>query len=119
MKKFFAVVCMICMVLALTAVSFAADKPMKGWITDEKCSAKVAKGSDANEACSKKCIEGGEKAVFVNDSDHSVVTIDNPDAIAGHEGHHVAVTGSVSNNSLHVDKVKMLGEKKGEGEHKM
>jgi len=32
----------------------------------------------------------------------------NPDALKGHEGHHVAVTGHVMGDSVHVESVKML-----------
>jgi hypothetical protein len=34
--------------------------------------------------------------------------VDNPEALAGHEGHHVAVTGHVKGDSVHVESVKML-----------
>ena len=45
-----------------------------------------------------------------------MVSIDNPDALAGHEGHHVEVTGKMTDSgSLHVDKVKMLAQKGGNG----
>jgi hypothetical protein len=36
------------------------------------------------------------------------LTVANPDALTGHEGHHVAVTGEVTGESIHVDSVKML-----------
>lgn len=110
MKKLFAVLCIACMVLSISVVTFAADKAstMTGVVTDEKC----AKGDMAtNSDCAKKCIEGGQKAVFVNDKDKSVWPIDNPDKIKGHEGHHVTVTGSTANNTLHVDTLKMAGGK--------
>jgi hypothetical protein len=44
----------------------------------------------------------------VTDGDQKVLAVDNPDAITGHEGHHVAVTGTVTNDSIHVQTVKML-----------
>ena len=31
--------------------------------------------------------------VIVTDKDQKVLTVDNPDALKGHEGHHIAVTG--------------------------
>ena len=33
---------------------------------------------------------------------------ENPDALKGHEGHHVAVSGHVTGDSIHVMSVKML-----------
>ena len=113
-KKFFAVLCITCLVLSLSMSVMAQTqkKPkvdaMTGIITDEKC---ASGPGAANADCAKRCIEGGAKAVFVFDSDKSVMTIDNPEKIKGHEGHHVAVIGAVANNTLHVESVKMLEEK--------
>jgi hypothetical protein len=47
------------------------------------------------------------------DKDNKSYTIDNPDAVKGHEGHEVRLSGHIdaSNNSIHVTKVKMAGEK--------
>ena len=46
--------------------------------------------------------------VVVTDGDDKVLTVANPDALTGHVGHHVAVTGEVSGDSIHVDSVKMM-----------
>jgi len=87
----------------LVGFSFAADSTtVAGWITDAKCAPKV--GGD----CAKKCIEKGEKAVLVTDSDKKILSIDNQDAIKAHAGHHVSVTGTVTGDTIHVDKVAML-----------
>ena len=93
----------------LTSVSVAKDsKPkatkMSGWVSDEKCGVKDIDNAD----CAKKCAEAGSKLVFVSEKDKSVLNVDNQDALKGHEGHHVSVTGSVDNGTLHVDKVSML-----------
>ena len=97
----------------LASVSLAEDKTsgaMSGWITDAKC---AAKGGDlSNGDCAKKCAERGEKLVFVTDKDKKIMTVDNQEALKGHEGHHVSVTGKVDNGTLHVDKVSMLEEPK-------
>ena len=79
-----------------------------GWISDDKCGAKGANAG--GEACTKRCIEkGGAHAVLVNDADGKVLAIDNTDAVKGHEGHHVTVTGHVdaAKNSVHVASLKM------------
>jgi hypothetical protein len=34
--------------------------------------------------------------------------VENPDALKGHEGHHVAVSGKVTGDTIHVTGVKML-----------
>lgn len=94
-------------VMAVAMLATAGDsQTVNGWITDSKCG---AKGANAQaEACTKKCLAAGAKMVVVTDSDQKVLMIDNPDALKGHEGHHVAVTGNVTGDSIHVDSVKML-----------
>ncbi|HZR64694.1 MAG TPA: hypothetical protein VFA85_06055 [Terriglobales bacterium] len=88
-------------------VSFADDATtVKGYVSDSKCGAKGANAKAAE--CTKKCIKAGAKMVVVTDGDQKVLTVDNPDALTGHEGHHVAVTGKVSGDSIHVDSVAML-----------
>jgi hypothetical protein len=78
-----------------------------GWISDSKCAAKGANAAHAQ--CAKKCVEGGEKPVLVTDKDQKVVPIDNPSAVAGHEGEHVKVTGTLTaSGSVHIDKVAPL-----------
>jgi hypothetical protein len=87
-------------------------KTVKGWVSDEKCGAKNASADGA--ACAKKCIDAGEKVVFVGDSDKKVWNVNNPEALKGHEGHHVAVKAHVNadDGSIHVMSVKMLSQGK-------
>ncbi|MGA8620836.1 MAG: hypothetical protein WB660_20210 [Candidatus Sulfotelmatobacter sp.] len=109
MRKILALCLAICFVFALTALAFddmGKSATVKGWVSDEKCGAKGA--NDKAEACTKKCLAAGAKMVIVTDGDQKVLMVDNPDALKGHEGHHVAVTGSVSSDSIHVGSVKML-----------
>ena len=93
-----------------SVTAFAADqstKPIDGWVSDSQCGAKHM-GSGAS--CVKKCIDGGAKPVFVDDAKKQVWTIDNPDAVAGHYGHHIAMQGTVdaADKSVHIAKVTML-----------
>ena len=81
-------------------------KELYGYVSDSKCGAKGANAKAAE--CTKKCIKEGAKMVVVTDGDQKVLTVDNPDKLTGHEGHHVAVTGTVSGDSMHVDSVKMM-----------
>lgn len=122
MKK----IALIVLALAVMAsLSFAKDKAPKaekiaGWVADAKCAA--AKGNHADHAaCAKKCIEGGEKAVLVTDKDNKVLNIENADAVKGHEGEHVTVTGTVNGDTVHVNKVAVMKTKatKQKGEHGM
>jgi Protein of unknown function (DUF5818) len=101
-------------VISMTALAAAKDMTWAGWISDSKCGAKGANADHA--ACAKKCIDGGEKPVLVTDKDQKVVGIDNPDAVKGHEGHHVQVTGTMdADGMIHVDKLTMLSQKGGAG----
>jgi hypothetical protein len=95
------------LILSTAAVSFAADaQTVNGWVSDSKCGVKGANADAA--ACTKKCIAGGASPVVVTDNDQKVLAVDNPDALKGHEGHHVAVTGTITGDSIHVNSVKML-----------
>jgi hypothetical protein len=100
---------LICLTLSVlfmfVGVTFAADATtVNGYVADSKCGAK----GKTNAECTKKCIKEGAKMVVVTDDDEKVLTVENPKKLAGHEGHHVAVTGKVTGESIHVDSVKML-----------
>jgi hypothetical protein len=110
MKKVFVLCLMLCFLLALTAVAFDSmgkATTVNGWVSDDKCGAKGA--NDKAEACTKKCLAAGAKMVIVTDKDQKVLMVDNPDALKDHIGHHVAVTGEVTGDNIHVDSTKMLG----------
>jgi len=109
MRKVLVLCLAICFVLALTAMAFddmGKTTTVNGWVTDAKCGAKMA--SAAGAACAQKCAAAGEKMVIVTDSDQKVLAVDNQDALKGHAGHHVAVTGVQTADSIHVNSVKML-----------
>ena len=107
MRKFLLLLLAGALILLVASVSFAGDaQTVNGWVSDAKCG---VKGANAGaEACTKKCIASGEKAVLVSDTDQKVLAVDNPEALKGHEGHHVAVTGHVDGDKIHVDSLKML-----------
>jgi hypothetical protein len=93
---------------ALTAIAAkAADSTtINGWISDAMCGAKHA-GSGANPACVKKCIEGGEAPVFVDETKKEVWTIDNPEAVKAFYGDHVTVTATAdaAKKSVHIETI--------------
>src|SRR5271163_354561 len=102
-------------VLALSTVpAMAADMSapkVNGYISDSMCGAKH-NSSAPDAACVKKCIDGGAKPVFVDDAKKTVYTIDDPDSVKGHEGHHVSVVAKVNDTdkTIHIDKVTMLAQ---------
>lgn len=109
MRKVLLICLAVCFVLALTALAFddmGKSATVNGWVTDDKCGAKGA--SAGAEACTKKCLAAGAKMVIVTDKDQKILMVDNPDALKGHEGHHIAATGTVTGDSIHVDSAKML-----------
>ena len=105
MRKLLLICLALAVLLMFVGVTFAADATtVNGYIADSKCAAK----GKTNAECTKKCIKEGAKMVVVTDDDEKVLTVENPKKLAGHEGHHVAVTGKVTGDSIHVDSVKML-----------
>jgi hypothetical protein len=109
MRKVLLIWLAVCFVLGALALAFddmGKNATVNGWVVDDKCGAKAAHAG--GEACTKKCLEAGAKMVVVTDGEQKVLTVENPDALKGHEGHHVAVTGTVKGDSIHVDSAKML-----------
>jgi hypothetical protein len=107
MRKLLLILVVLCVAFMMVGVSFAADATtVNGYVSDSKCGAKGANAGAAE--CTKKCLQAGAKMVVVTDGDQKVLNVDNPDKLTGHEGHHVAVTGTVKGESIHVDSVKML-----------
>ena len=109
MRKVLVVCLVIFFLFALTAMAFddmGKSATVNGWVSDDQCGAKGA--NDKAEACTKKCLAKGAKMVIVTDKDQKVLMVDNPDALQAHVGHHVAVTGHVMGDSIHVDSAKML-----------
>jgi hypothetical protein len=107
MRKFLLLLLAGALILSVASVSFASDaQTVNGWVSNSKCGAKDANADGA--ACTKKCLKAGASAVVVTDADQKVLAVDNPEALEGHEGHHVAVTGHIDGDKIHVDSLKML-----------
>jgi hypothetical protein len=107
MKKLLLLCLTVSLLLFIVGLAMAADSStVNGIVSDSQCGVKGA--SSTHAACMNKCLAKGAKAVIVTDGDQKVLTVDNPDALKGHEGHHVAVSGQVTGDSIHVDSVKML-----------
>ncbi len=96
-------------VFALTAFAAKAADSSKinGWISDSMCGAKHA-GSGSE--CVKKCIDGGMKPVFVDESKKAVWTIDNPEAVKDFYGDHVTVTATADDatKTVHIDAIEAV-----------
>lgn len=109
MRRVLALCLLLSMVFFVVSFASAGDEKsgtVNGWVADSNCGVKGANAGAAD--CTKKCLEKGAKVVVVTDGDQKVLTVDNPDSLKGHEGHHVAVNGQVTGDSIHVMSVKML-----------
>ena len=108
MKKVLMSCAAVSILFFMVAMASAADKSttVNGYVSDSMCGAKGANASHA--ACMTKCLGKGAKAVIVTDGDQKIVNVDNPDVLKGHEGHHVAVTGSMTGDTIHISSVKMI-----------
>ncbi len=87
----------------------AAAKQDKKIDKAEKKEAKAAAKGKAMSLTGWVKEEGG-KTVFVNDKDKQSWDIANPDAVKGHEGHHVKVKAKLdeANHSVTIDKLTMM-----------
>lgn len=90
--------------LTTMAAKAADSSKISGWISDSMCGAKHT-GSGAE--CVKKCIAGGMKPVFVDQS-KNVWMIDNPGAVKNFYGDKVTVTATTDSTakSVHIDSIE-------------
>jgi hypothetical protein len=124
MKRLLTVLCAVLfsfsMALAAQSTSAQSDdnsaKQDKKIDKAEKKEAKAAeKGKDMKLTGWVK--EESGKTVFVNDKDKKSWDIANPDAVKGHEGHHVKVSAKLdeANHSVTIDKLTMMRASKQSG----
>lgn len=109
MRKVLLICLALSFVFALSAMAFddmGKSTTVNGWVVDDKCGVKGANAE--SEGCTKKCLAAGAKMVIVTDGDQKILAVENQDALKGHEGHHVAVTGHMGKDSIHVESAKML-----------
>ena len=92
------------LVLSVASISAMAADSWTGYIVDKNCA--KSKAMWTNEACAKKCIDGGAAAVFVTD-DGKVYQVADQDKVKAHGGHKVTLTGKMEGETIHVDSVKM------------
>ncbi|HEY5331882.1 MAG TPA: hypothetical protein VIJ79_18525 [Acidobacteriaceae bacterium] len=90
-------------ILALTFSASAFGETYKGFVSDKMCSTKHKADDKADIECAKRCLKGGEPAMFVVDG--KVYKIDNPDAIKDHIGTTITVDGKLTGDSIHIDKI--------------
>ena len=101
MKMLFVVTLALAVILSMTAFAQYSSKeaPLK-----DKAAQALLKSIDGTVKVD------GDKITFVADKDQKSWAVDNPEALKGHEGHHVQVKANVDadKSSIHVTEVKML-----------
>ena len=89
------------LVAGLSSVAMAAE--FKGYIIDEKCSAKAA--MKGNVDCATMCIKGGSAAVLVTDAG-KVYKLDDQAKVTPSAGKQVTITGKMTGDTITVASVK-------------
>src|SRR3954454_8397776 len=88
--------------LGFSVALYAGDKgTWTGYISDAHCGAKEDLATHA--ACAKKCVKGGAAPVFVVGD--KVYTISNAKKVAKFIGDKVEITGTITDNSISIDKI--------------
>jgi hypothetical protein len=92
------------------ALSFCATAAFAGsWtgtISDSKCGAAHADGSEKSVKCAQGCVKSG-KAQPVLVSEGKVYKLSDASKATDHVGHKVTVTGDLDGDTIKVDAVKM------------
>jgi hypothetical protein len=97
MKKYLVMLSML-----FITIAYAAEKgTWTGYISDANCGVKEDQAGHAE--CAKKCVKGGAAPVFVIGD--KVYTITNPKKVADFIGDKVEITGTITDNSITVDKI--------------
>ena len=107
------------------SLGVAAQDTGAGTKADKKVAKAEKKEAKAAEKGKDMALTGwirseGDKTTFENDKDKQSWSISNPDAVKGHEGHHVKIKAKLNeaDHSLNVDSLKMLRKSKQSGEAK-
>jgi hypothetical protein len=97
--------------LLILAVALSVMLTVAGFAQDMSKDSGMAKAAPAPLKNIKGTVTAdGDKLTFVSDKDKKSWEVANPEALKGHEGHHVEVSAQVyaDKNQIHVMSVKML-----------
>jgi hypothetical protein len=97
--------------LLILAVALSVMLTVAGFAQDMSKDSGMAKAAPAPLKNIKGTVTAdGDKLTFVSDKDKKSWEVANPEALKGHEGHHVEVSAHVyaDKNQIHVMSVKML-----------
>jgi hypothetical protein len=97
--------------LLILAVALSVTLTVAGFAQDMSKDSGMAKAAPAPLKNIKGTVKAdGDKLSFVSDKDKKSWDVANPEALKGHEGHHVEVSAHVYSDKgqIHVMSVKML-----------
>jgi hypothetical protein len=97
--------------LLILAVALSVMLTVAGFAQDMSKDSGMAKAAPAPLKNIKGTVTAdGDKLTFVSDKDKKSWEVANPEALKGHEGHHIEVSAHVyaDKNQIHVMSVKML-----------
>ena len=89
--------------LAAGLATTATAAEFKGYIINEKCSAKA--GMRGNVECANTCIKGGSPAVLVTD-EGKIYKLDDQAKVLPLAGKQVTITGAMKNDTITVASIK-------------
>jgi hypothetical protein len=92
------------------AAEMSKSVTVEGWVSDTECAAHGVKNCN-----NKEHLQQGAKLALVADADGKIWTIENPEKLTDHMGHHVKVKGEANaeTGTLSVERVSMTKEMKG------
>jgi hypothetical protein len=94
-----------------TAMAFAGGNvTLTGWISDAACNSGNASSAAGKRDCAKRCIEGGEAAVFVDDKEQKVYKVSDQAKAKAHLAGKVKVTGMVKGDTFQLTSIEDVKE---------
>jgi len=93
------------------AMAFAGGNvTMTGWISDAACGSGNAGSAAAKRDCAKRCIDGGEAAVFVDEKEQKVYKVSDQAKAKAHISGKVKVTGTVKGDMFTLASIETVKE---------
>jgi hypothetical protein len=108
MKKTFALLMALVVLVGFSGISFAADQSWTGWVSDANCAKDYAKSStEKHVACAKSCVAKGAKWAL-SMKDGMVILDVAPETAEKNLGHAVTVMGTLdkATNTVKVSSIE-------------
>ena len=94
-------------ILTTGALFTASAAKWTGTISDAKCGKAHVDASEKSQACVKKCVAGGQAAVFVVGDNVYKIDAKSTAKIKEHIGHKVEINGMLKGDTVTVKTIKM------------